>query len=174
MHRTDLVITTRFVGNEFARQVLYDQEATVQVVYFLIAGILYSSSYLADISLLGIVYLALASCLPGLGLKPAFQTVFKVSSLLIINILIAFWATLLALAIQYEVNDVIAPWKTGLDSGYQSRHVRQKLNVANDTVFLLASVEILVLAVWISHTARKNRNPSFVCNSSAFEMKHQS
>lgn len=68
---------------------LYDQEATVRVMYSLIHTILESSGYLADISLLGFIYIVTAACLRDLGVKASITTALKVSSFVLISILVA-------------------------------------------------------------------------------------
>lgn len=150
---------------------LYDQEATVQVVFFLISTILDSSIYLADISLLGFIYIVIAACLQDLGVKTAIKAALKVSSLVLINILIAFWATILALQIKFQVNEVqrgifvqgtnflvINPSKVDLDEVL----VWTKLDITYSAIFALASIEILALAMWIISGQRKEGNPTWV------------
>lgn len=137
---------------------LRDQEATVQVVYFLISTILGSSIYLADISLLGFIYIVIAACLQDLGVKTAIKTALKVSSLVLINILVAFWATILALQIKFEVNVVIHPSKVDLDEAL----VWTKLDITYSAIFALASIELLALAMWIISGQRKQENSTWV------------
>lgn len=137
---------------------LHDQEATIQVVYFLISTILGSSIYLADISLLGFIYIVIAACLQDLGVKTAIKAALKVSSLVLITILIAFWATILALQIKFEVNEVIHPSKVEFDETL----VWTKLDITYSAIFALASIELLALAMWIISGQRKQENSALV------------
>lgn len=166
-----IVTSIIYLGNSIADIMLYDQEATVQVVFFLISTILDSSIYLADISLLGFIYIVIAACLQDLGVKTAIKAALKVSSLVLINILIAFWATILALQIKFQVNEVqrgifvqgtnflvINPSKVDLDEVL----VWTKLDITYSAIFALASIEILALAMWIISGQRKEGNPTWI------------
>lgn len=146
------------MGNSFARIVLVEEEATVKNVYLLIDTILDSSVYLADTSLLGFIYIIIAACLQDLGVKVATKTALKVSFFAFINILIAFWATMLALQIRYQVNSVTNPGDFNPDDVF----VWIKLEITYYSVFVCASIELLVLALWIISGQRRQENPTWV------------
>lgn len=135
-----------------------DQEFTFKVVYFLVDTILESSSYLAEISLLGFIFIVRAACLQDLGVKAAFKTAFKVSSLILISVLIAFWAAILALQIKYQVNSVIHPSKVDLNEAF----VWTKLEITYYAIFVSASIELLASAMWIISGQRKQESPTWV------------
>ncbi|MCJ1465116.1 hypothetical protein MMC07_003732 [Pseudocyphellaria aurata] len=147
-----------YLGNYFAAGILYEQEATVKVVYFLISTILDSSVYLAEISLLGFIYIVIAACLHNLGVKASIKTILKISSSVIISILIAFWAAILALQIEYQVDSVIHPENVDIDRAY----VWIKLEIAYYAVFAFASVELVALGVWIIFGHRKQDEPTWI------------
>lgn len=127
-------------------------------MYFLIATILDSSSYLADISLLGFIYIVVAACLLDLGVKVAVKTAFKVTSFVLTGILITFWAAIMALRIKYNVNEVINPMEVRLDEEI----VWNKLEITFYSIFIFASIELLTLAMWIVSRQRKQANPTWV------------
>lgn len=149
------------MGNYFAYIILYEQEATVKIVYFLIFTILDNCVYLAEISLLGFVYIVIAALLHNLGVQASIKTVLKVSSFVMINILIAFWATILALQIEYQVDGVLNPEKFDIDR----IRVWTKLAIAYYAVLAFASVKLLALGVWIISGQRKQDEPTSVSHS---------
>lgn len=137
---------------------LYDQEATVRVVYFLIDTVLESSVYLADISLLGFIYIIIAACLEDLGVKASIKTALKVSSFVLISILIAFWAAILALQIKFEVNTVTSYSKADPDEEL----VWTKIEIAYYATFVYAMIKVLAFAMWIISGQRKRKDPTWV------------
>ena len=127
-------------------------------MYLLIAIILDSSNYLADISLLGFIYIVVAVCLQDLRVKVAIKTALKVTSVVFTGILSAFWAAILALRIKYEFNEVIDPREVRPDEGF----VGDKLEITFYSIFVIAPIELLILAMWIVSRQRKQANPIWV------------
>ncbi|MCJ1465049.1 hypothetical protein MMC07_003665 [Pseudocyphellaria aurata] len=146
-----------YLGNHFALLLLYDQEATVRVVYFLIDTVLESSVYLADISLLGFIYTIIAACLDDVGVKASIKTALKVSSFVVISILVAFWAAILALQIKFEVNIVTDPSKADPDEIL----VWTRLKIAYYATFVFALMKVLASAMWIIVGQRKRKGPAW-------------
>lgn len=84
--------------------------ATVQVIYYLIATIISESSYLAEISLLLILYILLPYCTlhPNrTGQKPRIAKTLKICHAIFLFILVVLWLAMLALRIQSQVEIVI-------------------------------------------------------------------
>lgn len=127
-------------------------------MYWLVATILDSSNYLADISLLGFIYVVVAACLHDLRVTVAIKTALKVTSVVLTGILTAFWAAILALRIKYEVNEVTNPSEVRPDEEL----VWNKLEIMVYSIFVFASIELLTLAMWIVSRQRKQANPTWV------------
>ncbi len=134
-------------------------EAVVIVTYFVIRTILNISVYLAEISLLGFVYIIMFDCLQEAGIKAGLKTAFRITSYGIVNILIALEAIASVLRIKYEVNSVINPSNTDL---LAQSMVWAKLDLGYYAVFLSVAFEILASAVWIYLQARKREDPILV------------
>lgn len=130
-------------------------------MYFLIDIILESSVYLADISLLGFIYIIITSCLEDLGAKASIKTSLKVSSFVLISILIAFWAAILALQIRFEVNTVTSYSKADPDEEL----VWTKIKIAYYATFVFAMIKVLAFAIWIILGQRKRKGPTWVGSS---------
>lgn len=88
----------------------------------------------------------------------ATKTALKVSFFAVINILIAFWATVLALQIKDLVNSVTNPGDFDPDNVF----VWIKLEITYYAIFVCASIELLVLALWIISGQRRQGNPTWV------------
>lgn len=146
---------------------LHEQGATVTNVYFLIDIILESSVYLAEISLLGFIYIVIAACLQDLGVKTLVKTALRISASVLISCLIAFWAAVLALQIIYDVNLVTDSSKFDPDEGL----VWTKIDIAYDATFVFASIKLLAFAVWIISGQRKLKNPTWASLSACYSKK---
>ena len=146
------------MGNSLAAYILFDQEATVAIVYLLIASILSGAGWVSEIALLGFIYILIATCLQEPGAKGAFKNTLKFTSLVIITILFALFAAIYALRIKFEVNQVINIDAINPDDPL----VWHKVNIAYDAVIVCASLEILALAILIFLRARKGGNPILV------------
>lgn len=80
------------------------------MIFFLIVTIIYHSSYLAEISLLVVLYLLLPYCTshPSRNSnKPRIAKNLKIGHAIFLFILLALWLSILALRIQYQVERVI-------------------------------------------------------------------
>lgn len=127
-------------------------------MYFLIDTVLESSVYLADISLLGSIYIIIAVCLEDLGVKASIKTVHKVSSLVLISILIAFWAAILTLQIRSEINTVTDFSKAGPNEEL----VWTKIEIAYYATCVYALIKVLAIAMWIISGQRKQKDQTWV------------
>lgn len=150
------LICYRCVGNLLATNILLTEEAVVQAVYFLIATILANSGFVAEISLLGFMYLLVAFCLQEPGAKAASKTTFKLTSLLIISILSAIFAAILALQIKIQVD-------ISYDISISDDPLTiVKLQLAYYALLICASIEVLALTIRIFLRARKRGFPTVV------------
>ncbi|KAL9633188.1 MAG: hypothetical protein Q9204_003501, partial [Flavoplaca sp. TL-2023a] len=126
----------------FIDYIMSEAMATVQVIYYLIATIIFESSYLAEISLLLVLYILLPYCTlhPNrTGQKPRIAKTLKICHAIFLFILVVLWLAMLALRIQSQVEIVIGdPWV----SRSNSRSVGRILT-AYAILYFFGSLEIL-------------------------------
>ena len=125
----------------------------VAVVYYLIASIINSFTYLAEIFLLYTVYALLTQ----LNKRIAPQNFLAKPSLLWINsifcaILVAIYIALLALRIQYIVEATLDGefsllYYTSSDSHYELLRARSRVLIAYNVLYMVFSIEVLALAI---------------------------
>lgn len=104
----------RILGRTFAIHfivdILFGVRAVVQVVFFLIITIIYQSAYLAEISLLGVLYILLPDCSRHPSRQSNPNRMWKglqTAHAIFIFILVALWLSAMALKIKYQVDSVV-------------------------------------------------------------------
>ncbi|KAL9577477.1 MAG: hypothetical protein Q9212_006337, partial [Teloschistes hypoglaucus] len=92
----------------FATDIIYENETRVQQVFFLINLIIYQSGYIAEIALLGVLYLLLPHCSghPDREGKPRLWRGLQIGHAIFLAILSILWAAAFALKIKYQVDFV--------------------------------------------------------------------
>ena len=148
--------------------ILWEKQAVVVTVFYLISSILYSTTYLADIFLLVTIFALLTQVgkrfSPNNFLtKPLFIWTYSIFC----TILFALYLAILALRIQYQVEAT----QNGAYSmyGYRRshfsyRHSHQllrttaKLNIASNALYMVSSLSILGLAISTSMRLLKAQN----------------
>ncbi|KAI4221177.1 MAG: hypothetical protein L6R36_007093, partial [Xanthoria steineri] len=127
---------------QFTVSIIYGAADEVQVIFFLIVTIIYESSYLAEISLLLVLYLLLPYCTshPSRhGDKPRLAKNLKFGHAIFLFILVALWLSMLALRIQYQVEQVIG-------DPYTFRQILRttgRISTAYTILYFFGSLEIL-------------------------------
>ncbi|KAL8733372.1 MAG: hypothetical protein Q9166_002196 [cf. Caloplaca sp. 2 TL-2023] len=130
----------------FSVGIIYEVAYYVQQIFFLVVTILYQSTYLAEISLLGVLYLLLPYCsryISQQGGRPRMSKHLQIGHAVFIFILFAIWVSSMGLKINYQVQYVIGdPWI------YRSI-VRpyKKLDTAYAILYFFGALEILVWSV---------------------------
>ncbi|KAL9037950.1 MAG: hypothetical protein Q9180_003427 [Flavoplaca navasiana] len=126
----------------FIDNIMSEAMATVQVIYYLIATIIFESSYLAEISLLLVLYILLPYCTlhpDRTGQKPRIAKTLKICHAIFLFILVVLWLAMLALRIQSQVEIVIGdPWVTRSNSRSIGR-----IWTAYAILYFFGSLEIL-------------------------------
>ncbi|KAL8842807.1 MAG: hypothetical protein Q9176_002443 [Flavoplaca citrina] len=126
----------------FIDNIMSEAMATVQVIYYLIATIIFESAYLAEISLLLVLYILLPYCTlyPNrTGQKPRIAKMLKICHAIFLFILVVLWLAMLALRIQSQVEIVIGdPWVTRSNSRSIGR-----IWTAYAILYFFGSLEIL-------------------------------
>ncbi|KAL8945919.1 MAG: hypothetical protein Q9222_007614 [Ikaeria aurantiellina] len=142
----------------FAVMIISEEETVVQQVFFLIITIITQSVYLAEISLLGVLYFLLPYCLSyeRYHEKVRMRKVLKIVHLIVLLILSALFVTTMALRIKSQVSYVI-----GSPSDWRSevRHSEQ-IDAAYTIIYFLASLEIVGWSVMAFLDARKDSQPA--------------
>ncbi|KAI4130631.1 MAG: hypothetical protein LQ341_006437 [Variospora aurantia] len=133
-----------YVAMRFTTAVMYEVGGEVQVVYFLINQIIYESGFLAEITLLVVLFLLLPYCTSHPDTRknrPSLRKGAKIIHALLIVILVALWLAAMALRIRYQVGRVIG------DYSFYSSFVRShtKIDTAYAILYFFAALEI---AVW--------------------------
>ncbi|KAL8863785.1 MAG: hypothetical protein Q9174_007546, partial [Haloplaca sp. 1 TL-2023] len=102
-------VSTRSFGIRFSTSMIYELRSSVQQIFFLVITILYQSAYLAEISLLGTLYLLLPHCSghPTRDSKPRIWKTLQVVHALFIGLLGVIWVSAMALKIKYQVDFVV-------------------------------------------------------------------
>ncbi|KAL8758793.1 MAG: hypothetical protein Q9199_001204 [Rusavskia elegans] len=122
--------------------IIYEAADRVQVIFFLIVSIIYQSSYLAEISLLVVLYLLLPYCTshPSRNSnKSRIAKNLKIGHAIFLFILLALWLSILALRIQYQVEDVIGDPYTF----EKLVLVTSRISTAYTILYFFGSLEIL-------------------------------
>ncbi|KAI4234062.1 MAG: hypothetical protein LQ349_004019 [Xanthoria aureola] len=131
-----------FFAIQFTVSIIYGAADEVQVIFFLIVTIIYESSYLAEISLLLVLYLLLPYCTshPSRhGDKPRLAKNLKFGHAILLFILLALWLSMLALRIQYQVEQVIGDPYTFR----QLLRTTGRISTAYTILYFFGSLEIL-------------------------------
>ncbi|KAI4286904.1 MAG: hypothetical protein L6R35_003845 [Caloplaca aegaea] len=133
-----------YVAMRFTSAIMYEVGGEVQVVYFLINQIIYESGYLAEITLLVVLFLLLPYCTSHPDTpnnRPSLRKGAKIIHTLLIVILVALWLAAMALRIKYQVGRVIG------DYSFYSSFVRShtKIDTAYAILYFVTAFEI---AVW--------------------------
>ncbi|KAL8714968.1 MAG: hypothetical protein Q9225_006467 [Loekoesia sp. 1 TL-2023] len=148
----------------FIVDILFGVEAVVQVVFFLIITIIYQSVYLAEISLLGVLYILLPDCSTHPGRQSNQNRMWKglrIAHAIFILILVALWLSAMALKIKYQVDSVIGdPW-------YFRRTIRSfhKIDGAYNILYFVVTIEIFgwsVLGLVDANKRRESRRTQLV------------
>ncbi|KAL8785358.1 MAG: hypothetical protein Q9213_003423 [Squamulea squamosa] len=126
--------------------IIYETASRVQVIFFLIVTIIYESGPLAEISLLGVIYLMLPHCSahPSRhGERPRIAKALKIGHGIFLFILSALWISAMALRIQYQVELVIGdPW-----TSRSSRRSRRQLSGSYFILYFLGTLEIFAWSI---------------------------
>lgn len=122
-------------------------EAVVQVIFFLISTIILQAGYIADVALLGVLYLLLPHCSNHPNRQSSRPSVFKgtkAAHAIFIFILSAIWLSAMGLKIQYQVGRVI-----GDPSGlyYHTLPNIHKLNGTYNILYFFGALEVLVWSI---------------------------
>lgn len=128
-------------------------------IYLLINTILATSVHPAEIALLGFVQILLCNCFEGAGMSAKAKQVFVVTNWIIINIFIAFWATITTFSIRYQYHLIANLSKA--KASFNEIITREKLALAYSVVFLLVGIEIMILSFRIRSGA-KQRNDAIL------------
>ncbi|KAL8753403.1 MAG: hypothetical protein Q9184_005431 [Pyrenodesmia sp. 2 TL-2023] len=122
-------------------------EAVVQIIFFLIITIILQSVSIAEISLLGVLYLLLPHCSSHPNRQSSRPSVFKgvqiVHAILIIT-LSALWLPAMALRIKYQVERVIGDQYTSYDASIPTA---QKLDGAYAILYFFGALEIMAWSI---------------------------
>ncbi len=132
-------------------------EAVVQVIFFLILTIILQAGYIADIALLGVIYILLPHCSNHPNRQSSRPSVFKgtkAAHAIFLFILSAIWLSAMALKIQNQVGRVVGdPWE-----------LRQttipnisKLNATYNILYFVGALEVLVWSILGFIDAKKRR-----------------
>ncbi|KAL8967546.1 MAG: hypothetical protein Q9197_005375 [Variospora fuerteventurae] len=134
----------RYLAMRLTSAIMYEVGGEVQAVYFLINQIIYESGYLADITLLVVLFLLLPYCTSHPDTpknRPSLRKGAKIFYALLIVILVALWLAAMALRIRYQVFRVIGDY-----SFYRSfERSHPKIGTAYAILYFVAAFEI---AVW--------------------------
>ncbi|KAL8687561.1 MAG: hypothetical protein Q9218_006305, partial [Villophora microphyllina] len=129
----------------FSVDIIYEAESAVQQVFFLIITIIYSSAYISEIALFGVIYLLLPHCSghPSRETKPRLWKGVQTGHAIFLTILSVLWAAGFALKIKYQVDfvtngsfeysTVISPF--------------QKLDTAYAILYFFCTLEIVVWSI---------------------------
>ncbi|KAL8770320.1 MAG: hypothetical protein Q9209_003956 [Squamulea sp. 1 TL-2023] len=130
----------------FIVTIIYEAASEVQVIFFLIVTIISESGPLAEISLLGVIYLMLPHCSshPNRhGERPRIAKALKIGHGIFLFILSALWISSMALRIQYQVEYVLSDlWTARL-----SRRSREQLSGSYHILYFLGTLEILAWSI---------------------------
>ncbi|KAL8648851.1 MAG: hypothetical protein Q9210_004754 [Variospora velana] len=153
-HRLHLTLV-RYFAIRFTAAVMYEVGGAVQVVYFLINQIIYESGYIAEITLLVVLYLLLPHCTshpdPPKN-RPSLRKGAKIIHAILILILVALWLAAMGLKIKYQVDRVIGDY-----SFYGSSSVRSfnKIDAAYAILYFFAALEIVAWSTLSFINAKK-------------------
>ncbi|KAL8930188.1 MAG: hypothetical protein Q9208_000805 [Pyrenodesmia sp. 3 TL-2023] len=122
-------------------------EAVVQRIFFLIITIILQSGAIADISLLGVLYILLPHCSSHPNRQSSRPSVFKSTQTghaIFIFILSGLWLPAMALKIKYQVDRVIG-------DGYRSYNttlsISQKLDGAFSILYFFGALEVMAWSI---------------------------
>ncbi|KAL8657396.1 MAG: hypothetical protein Q9226_001956 [Calogaya cf. arnoldii] len=135
-----------FFAMAFTNKIIYGAADEIQIIYFLIVTIIYETSFLAEISLLLVLYLLLPYCTPHpsrTGDKPRVAKTLKIGHGILLLMLTALWLAMLAMRIQYQVELVI-----GDPSAYRRIFsYTDQLATAYAVLYVFGSLEILAWSI---------------------------
>lgn len=132
---------------QFIALIMREVEAVVQIIYFLIVTIILQSGSVADISLLGVLYLLLPHCSSHPNRQSSRPSVFKgvqTGHALFIFILSALWLSTMAFKIKSHVDRVIGDRYTSYDNSITSA---QKLDGAYAILYFFGALEVMAWSI---------------------------
>ncbi|KAL8960456.1 MAG: hypothetical protein Q9193_002838 [Seirophora villosa] len=140
----------------FSVAVIYEVEAEVYVIFYLIIQIIYQSAFIAEITLLVMLYLLLPHCTSHpdhQSSRPSLRKGAKIAHAILIVILVALWLASMALKIKYQVDTVIGE----SSSAYFRSTVRSfnRLDLAYAILYFFATLEIAAWTILASINAKK-------------------
>ena len=140
-------------------QCLYEAEAIVEQVFFLVSLLILQTGYLAEISLLGVLFMLLQYCtkFPSrVGARKSLANGFRCLHYGILLVLIAVWAAALGLKIASQVE--YAGYPLGALYRYGIGYVEyiRRLNTAYAIIYAFGSAWVLAWAV----TGFLNQDPA--------------
>ncbi|KAI4095197.1 MAG: hypothetical protein LQ348_004648 [Seirophora lacunosa] len=140
----------------FSVAVIYEVEAEVYVLFYLIIQIIYQSAFIAEMTLLVMLYLLLPHCTSHpdhQSSRSSLKKGAKIAHAILIVILVALWLASMALKIKYQVDTVIGD---SLSAYYRST-VRSfnRLDLAYAILYFFATLEIAAWTILASINAKK-------------------
>ncbi|KAL8996425.1 MAG: hypothetical protein Q9169_004073 [Polycauliona sp. 2 TL-2023] len=133
-----------YMAINFTVSIISGAAEQVQIVFFLIMVIIFESSYLAEISLLLVLYILLPYCTPHpsrTGDKPRIAKILKIGHGIFLLLLTALWLPMFAMKIQGQVELVIGdPW-----TYRRLRRTTARIMTAYTVLYVFGSLEI---AAW--------------------------
>ena len=162
-----MLTAIRSFGFNFAEGILYEAQTAVVNVYFVIAAILDSTTYVAEVWLLATVYSLLYHCLidPN-DTKHSSKNVILQLHYTFCGVLFVLYLAILA----FDIKDVVDAVNRYGDPHYRQYArartipVENKLDVAFSALYFVASVEVLLGSVWAMITVHKRGLPAKVCS----------